>query len=227
MAKLFALLLLFIFVSISLFSQNTETIEEDADKDIPQDFIVKFRDTTYCFITDIRIFGYKTNKVEYMDENEKIHVLDGENVKEYRLDGFDIVHIPLVPSKPTGVKRHFRRIYNGSFQIFINAIYGSMYNPEKKKREVYSTCRECNRDWDNGFDKDAKIPYFSIKLPNGKYYEVTKKSDYKEYIMPFLLKCPAVKERFGDEIKFVNDIDKKNKYLTEALSLYIENCEEN
>jgi len=223
MKKICSLFLILCSIAGKIFSQEPDLVQESfsSENDI---IITHSNDTIICFITDIANLGGKTTKIHYKDKEGKIQSFWGKEVKEFFLDGYNLVQIPLNSNKPDGYTRHYRRIYAGTIQIFIDAYYASIYKPKKDIREIYTSCGNCKRSLDKGFDKKDNISFISILLPDGKYCHVDTKKDIENHLVPFLLKCNAVKDQFQNGIKFKkNDIDYD---LAEALNLYINNCDD-
>jgi hypothetical protein len=192
MKKICSLFLILCSIAGKIFSQEPDLVQESfsSENDI---IITHSNDTIICFITDIANLGGKTTKIHYKDKEGKIQSFWGKEVKEFFLDGYNLVQIPLNSNKPDGYTRHYRRIYAGTIQIFIDAYYASIYKPKKDIREIYTSCSQCERSWDKAFTYNDNIPLQMIRLPDGKYYEYQNKSDYNDFIVPFLMKCEAVR----------------------------------
>jgi hypothetical protein len=185
-----------ILLIVSVFHGNAQTEE------LP-DFVVQNGDTTYCFISELVRAAGNVTKIEYTDLKGGKHVIEGKkDVKEVsslRLGGYVVDYIPLNPKKPDGFKRHMERKVDGKIIIY-DHIRLIASTDKKGKRTLYSIIGQGSA-------------FYIIKI--GKtYYDITKKNVYEE-VEPVLMRCPAFKKGFTEEVK-VKNIKQAVEYYNSA-----------
>lgn len=176
----------------------------NAQDEMP-DFILRGKDTTFCFITRIVRSAGPITKIEYisLDGDEKFEIKKDEieNIKTIRVGGYTMDYIPLKASKPDSYHRHIERKIDGKIIIYDHIRLQAETN-KKGERQLTSTV-----------GSGAAIK--TIKLGKNNYYDVSK-SNIKEYVIPYLNKCKAFQDGFSDEVTSSN--------IEEAVKFYNEVC---
>lgn len=152
-----------------------------------QDYYVVDKDTVHCkHVNYSRTAQGYLKKIYKVSENgEKSEIKDKKilrNVTTLFINGIPIDRVPLKPSKPDGYVRYLVRAVDGKIKTYSN----DTYRPVRLDRTDFSTTK-------------LGSYHYTIKMPNGTWYDIKKKKNFKNYIKPFLLKCDKFKKEYkGD-----------------------------
>ena len=175
-------------ISSNLFFAQTEK---------PKDYFVTKTDTVFCtdLTYDLTSQGY-LKSIKYKDLNGT-----SVEIKKNVPDVQTFYHfentkdkIPLKANKPDGYIRYTWRIVDGPLKVYLaqQTVSGS--------GNVTGTYR------------------FFLKLPDGTFYKINNKKNLKNFIKPYLLKCPA----FASNYK--GDFSTREKPFMETIKLYNSLC---
>ncbi|GAA4899531.1 hypothetical protein GCM10023311_26080 [Flaviramulus aquimarinus] len=115
------------------------------------------------------------------------------NVTTFYKEGTTRDRIPLKASKPDGYVRFLPRSVDGKIKTYSNDSY-------RTKSSTKFTPGDALGDWKQGGSKMGAYHY-TIKMPNGKFYDIKGKKDMKKHIIPYLLKCEEFKKQYKGEFK--------------------------
>uniref|UniRef100_UPI00404A98B5 hypothetical protein n=1 Tax=Gelidibacter sp. TaxID=2018083 RepID=UPI00404A98B5 len=179
-----------------------------------QDYFVVQNDTTFCKNLDYRTTaqGY-LKKISYINsEGNEVSIEGRKNVPDvitfYR-DSLTIDKIPLKASKPDSYVRYIARAVDGKLKTYSNAFTRS------KSADKYTPGNPLG-DWNYGGTMGAY--HYTIKMPNGIFYDISNKN-IKKHIKPFLLKCVEFKNQYKGEYK------KNEVYFNQMIELYNSLCD--
>jgi len=155
-------------------------------------FVTKSNDTTFCKNLDFgtNIQG-SLNALIYEDMNGKKVNLEGRknvpDVVTFYINDTITDKVPLKPNKPDGFVRYIGRSVNGKLKVYSQQQGYMNYAPGESI----------------GVPNSAGGPsgkyIFYIKMPEGTFYKINKKSNMKKYIIPYVSKCEEFKSKYkGD-----------------------------
>ncbi len=167
-----------------------------------QDFFIVREDTTFCnnlkFSTTSQ--GY-LKSISYDDLNGKSVSIEGRkkvpDVLTFCINGSLIDKTPLKAHKPDGYIRYTERAVDGKLKVYVG--------------------RQESVDLGSGNVASGTYRFF-IKMPNGTYYKINKKSNMEKYIKPYLLKCVEFKNQYK------GDFSRREPQFIEMIKLYNSLC---
>ena len=168
---------LFLFASIVSYSQT--------------DYFIRGTDTVYCKTVDYRLTAQSYLKgITYTDLDGKEIVIDGRKnlsgVSTFSINEEIIDKIPQKTNKPKKYVKWAKRVVDGKLKV----------NYYERSITTYSTKGAVT----------TTITKFVIKMPDGTFYDIKKKSDRKKHIIPYLQKCEAFNADYrGKYEKHYND----------------------
>jgi len=169
-----------------------------ANSSFSQDYFIVDNDTTYCknlkYSTTaqgyLKKMSYKKSDgklVEYKKRKEC------PNVTTFYTKGNTIDRIPLKASKPDSYVRFLPRSVDGKIKTYSNDSYRATTSTKYTPGGAFG-------DWKQGGSKMGSYHY-TIKMPDGKFYDIKKKKNMKKHIIPYLLKCEAFKKQYKGNFK--------------------------
>jgi DNA-directed RNA polymerase subunit L len=167
-----------------------------------QDFFIVKEDTTFCNNLKFSITsqGY-LKSMSYDELTGKSVSIEGRKkvpaVLTFCIKGVLIDKTPLKAHKPDGYIRYTERAVDGKLKVYIG--------------------RQESVNLGNGNVPSGTYRFF-IKMPDGTYYKINKKSNVEKYIKPYLLKC----EEFKNQYK--GDFSRREFQFMEMIKLYNSLC---
>ena len=184
-----------IFLS-AIFLNSSNLLFAQTDK--PKDYFVTKTDTVFC--TELT---YNTTAQGYL-KNFKYTDLTGKpveikknvpDVQTFYHHGQTDDKIPLKADKPDSYIRYTCRSVDGPLKVYL----------------AYQT-------YSSGSGSSSGTYRFFLKLPDGTFYKINNKKNLKNFIKPYLLKCPA----FASNYK--GDFSTREKPFIETIKLYNSLC---
>jgi len=174
------------------------------------DYYIIGSDTTYCtglwysktsqsYIGTVNYVGMEGDTVS-MNERSKVR-----SIVSFHILGSTVDRVPQKASKPNRYVQWADRIVEGKLTL-------NYYR--KRSRTI-----ELNGAGGQNSMQSKVIVIFYVKMPDGTYYDINKKSDRKKYIIPYLEKCKAFKDAYEGDYSHEKDD------FVKTIELYNSLCE--
>jgi hypothetical protein len=179
-----------------------------------QEYFVRGKDTTYA-----RNMEYTTNsqgfitEIKYTDRSGKQVTLDGKknlkNVQSLHYNNGVVERMPLKISKPDAYVRYGGRVVDGKLKVLL-------YDDQEE------TLTWVRNPWDQRMSKfqntTSGTRLFYLRLPDGTLYDLSKKKEVKNNVMPYLMKCDEFRKQYKD------DLSMKQNDIVKMIRLYNDVC---
>lgn len=158
-------------------------------------WIVRGNDTILCKkAVSYQTFGFLTLKYITMDD-EKVKLTGTKNCKivsgyNSNYSFYDL--IPLNPEKADKKSKYMQRVNDGAIRVNEYTKSGSSQSITGK-----STDMNTNTTTTTYTTRNTTTTYGYIRMPDGKYYKANR-SNLKNTIVPYLMKCEDVQKNFED-----------------------------
>lgn len=182
-----------------------------------KDYFIVDGDTTFC--TNLK-FRSKTNntlkRMTYIDSNgvkvelrgkKNIPVIETRYQDEYKIESD---RIPQKADKPDSYYMYAGRAVDGKLKVYLHC-------STPRTTTTYTNYPNSSM----GYFKESTTGggcKFIIKMPDGTFYNIYKKSDMDEHIIPYLVECEAFKEAYK------GDFSKHTEPFKEMIRLYNSLC---
>ncbi len=181
-----------------------------------QDYYIVENDTTYGkeLRYEITAQGYlkeisfkKPDGTAIMLKKKK----ELRNVTSLYINEISIDRVPLKPSKPEGYVRFLVRAVDGKIKTYSNDSYRPTTTTKYTPGSPFG-------DFKEGGSKMGSYHY-TIKMPDGTYYDIKKRKNLNNHIKPFLLKCQKFKKQYK------GDYNTHEKSFNKTIKLYNSLCQ--
>lgn len=184
-----------------------------------KDYFIVDGDTTFCTNLKFRATTSNTLKrMTYIDSNgvkveirgkKNIPVIETRYQDEYKIESD---RIPQKAHKPDSYYMYAGRAVDGKLKVYL-------YCSTPRTTSTYTNYPSSSM----GYFKESTTGggcKFYIKMADGTFYNINKKSDMEEHIIPYLLECESFKEAYK------GDFSKHTEPFKEMIRLYNSLCDE-
>ena len=166
------------------------------------DYYIIKNDTTFC-----KNLSYSVTSQGYLSrlkftnlEGEKIEIEGRDKVADVstiKTGNLTKDRIPQKTNKPDGYVKWVDRIVDGKLKVYFYSSTMSTSGPS---------------------GSTTSIVKFYIKMPDGTYYDINKKSDRTKYIIPYLKNCSEFTQLY------TGNYSKNKESFVKTIELYNETC---
>ncbi|MDF4202471.1 hypothetical protein PXD56_05880 [Maribacter sp. SA7] len=181
-----------------------------------QDYYVVEKDTIHCENLNYTrtAQGYLKNITYKKEDGTEIKIKEKKilrNVTTLFINEISIDRVPLKPSKPDKYVRYLLRSVDGKIKTYSNDTYRPTTSTKYTPGSPFGDFKE------GGSKMDSY--HYTIKMPNGGWYDIRKKKNMNNIIKPFLLKCEAFKKEYK------GDYNAGEARFNETIELYNSLCQ--
>ncbi len=181
-----------------------------------QDYYIVENDTTYGkeLRYGVTAQGYLKN-ITYQKPDGTTVLLKKKkalrDIVSLYINEVSIDKVPLKPSKPDGYVRFLVRSVDGKIKTYSNDTYRPTTSTKYTPGSPFG-------DFKEGGSKMGSYHY-TIKMPDGTYYDIKKRKNLKSHIKPFLLTCHEFQKQYQ------GDYNTHEKSFNETIKLYNSLCQ--